>query len=255
MFVIVLVGCKRPASVSTDTPATLVPTMTIAAPTATFLPTPTPRPTATAALPAPTATQILVNWDLPVPPAINELPTELAARVIYLTPPEKCAETNDPNVSCSTKKGQLTDGDFVLKPNQAIIMTGDLITISKSGEVLVPVPDATVGHDLWSVFNATDSNINLHMYAPDGSFRGFFQVDQWNKDYITNIRDLHLYLFLLPTQTYDRFTPTPVPNCESKNGCDSVNVRVVIFDETGTHVVSYGLYQEATPYWQDLSVN
>lgn len=194
------------------------------------------------------------NWKLPSPPDANQLPTELSAAITYIAPPENCATANDPNETCSTIKGQNTDGDFVLKAGQAIVMTGDNISITQEGEILADQPSYDTEHDLWVVVNSTTQDIKLHMLAPHGSFRGYFAPadGKWNVQKVSHLLNLHLYLFLLPVQTYDRFTPTPVPNCESQFGCEQVNTRGIVFDENGKHAAAYGLYKENQPFWQDL---
>lgn len=239
---------SAPPVVPTASP---MPTVTqFLPPTATPLPPPTSTPIVIMQTPTPQPS----NWKLPDPPSASQLPRELSPAIEYIAPPVDCAKANDPNVTCSTIKGQLTDKDFVLKAGQALVMTGDEIGISANGQLLVDRPSYDTVHDLWVVVNSTGQDQNLHMLAPDGSFRGYFKPTdgKWNIQKVTHLRDLHLYLFLLPTQTYDRFTPTPVPNCESKYGCDKVDVRVVVFDDSGQHVAAYGLYLEAQPFWQDL---
>ena len=195
-----------------------------------------------------------VIWTLPEPPEAQLLPTELALVIEYIQSPENCAKENDPNETCSTKKGQATNGDFSLQGGQSLVMTGDLIGIFDSeNNILVDRPSLNTNHDLWVVVNNSDVELDLHMTALHGSFRGYFATTGgWNVQKITHLRDLHLYLFLLPEQTYDRFTPTPVPNCESKYGCDKVNVRVLVFDEEEWQVVGYGLYLEGQPWWQSF---
>jgi len=215
--------------------------------------TPTLQPTATETPVMVTATPA-ASWKLPAPSDANQLPTELSPAIKYIVPPVDCAKQNNPNTTCSTIKGQLTDGDFVLKAHQALVMTGDAITITNLNKVLVETPSLTTAHDLWVVVNDSAEDMTLHMNAPFGSFRGYFvPVADWTSKEVAHLRDLHLYLFLLPKETYDRFTPTPVPNCESVNGCENVNVRVLVFDNTGMHVASYGVYQDTQPFWQDLS--
>lgn len=240
---LLLTACQAaPSLIATPVPTTIQP------PTAkepAF--TPTEEPTAE-------ATVIKYDWNLPDPPDANQLPTELSAAIKYVAPPEDCAKKNDPNETCSTIKGQNTEGDFVLKAGLAIVMTGDNIVISQEGAVLVEQPSYDTQHDLWVVVNSTTRDIKLHMSAPNGSFRGYFVPadGKWNVQKISHLLNLHLYLFLLPTQTYDRFTPTPVPNCESQFGCEQVNTRAIVFDENGKHAAAYGLYKENQPFWQDL---
>lgn len=234
------VATPEPTAVPTEAPTNTPEPTEIVPPTATLAPSETPQPS--------------VKWKLPDPPDANQLPTQLSVAIKYVEPPKDCAKENDPNVTCSTLKGQVTDGDFVLKSGQALVMTGDVINISKDKTVLVDQPSLNTNHDLWVVANATSQDMTLHMLASHGSFRGYFAPadGKWNIQKITHLRDLHLYLFLLPTQTYDRFTPTPVPNCESRFGCEEVNVRVIVFDDTGMNVAGYGLYKENQPFWQNL---
>jgi hypothetical protein len=206
-------------------------------------------------IPVPTSTPVPQNsWKLPEPPKPDQLPTQLSVEIKYIEPPVNCAKDNDPNQTCSTKKGQSTDSDFTLKSGEALVMTGDGISVSQEGKVLVERPSFDTNHDLWIVANNSKVDLNLHMTAPYGSFRGYFKPLEggWTVKKVTHLRNLHLYLFLLPMQTYDRFTPTPVPNCESRYGCDTVNDRTLVFDDNGWHVADYGLYIEGEPFWQDL---
>jgi len=207
-------------------------------------------------IPTITATSVSeVDWTLPTPPDANQLPTQMSQELVYIEPPENCAEENNPNVTCSTIKGQLTAGEFILRAGRSLGMTGDVIDIfNDDNQVIVDRPSLTTNHDLWVLVNASNDEIRLSMLAPNGSFRGYFDPadGKWNIQKIAHLRDLLLYQFLLPTQTYDRYTPTPVPNCESVFGCEKVNVRVVVFDDTGIHIAGYGLYLENQPFWQDL---
>jgi hypothetical protein len=234
--------------------ATVQPTATKPVATATVQPTATkPVATATATL-SPTVSSA-IDWTLPDPSDPTMLPTELSKALLYSTPPENCATDNDPDVSCSTIKGQRTEGSFTLKAGYAIVMTGDQISLFDGDEILVSRPTGSVDyHDLWVVVNTTNADLTLRMTAPNGSFRGYFVSGEgWTIEEVSHLRDLHLYLFLLPEQNYTRFTPTPVPNCESSEGCDNVDVRVIVFDDKGLHVVSYGRYQEIAPFWTDRS--
>lgn len=204
-------------------------------------------------IPQPTP-EAKVTWQLPGPPEAAQLPTQLSPAIKYIEPPVNCAQANDPNATCSTIEGQVTDGDFGLKSGQAIVMTGDDIVISRDSVLLVGSPSLDTNHDLWVVVNVTVNEIRLHMYAPYGSFRGYFSPadGKWDVQKVTHLRNLHLYLFLLPYQTSDRFTPTPVPNCDSVYGCNKVNVRVVVYDDAGMKIAGYGIYLEGQPFWQDL---
>lgn len=234
----------------TDKPA---PT---AAPTVTKMPVP-PMPTATDV--PPTATRVpptsaptakpATNWQLPDPPGPGSLPKNLLPQIAYQQPPVDCAEPNDPNQTCSTIEGQKTDGDFTLKSGYALVMTGDLIVIDYPGPFLFR-PDASTNHDLWVLVNNSGKDMRAHMTALYGSFRGYFSLNgaRWTPTLVAHLRDLHIEHFLIGDQP-KKFTPTPVANCDSKNGCDDTSVRVIVFDGTNWNVGSYGVYRELPLMW------
>ncbi len=182
------------------------------------------------------------------PPEPSKLPTDLSVDILYQEPPEDCAKVNDPEESCSTREGQSTDMDFLLSPNNALVMTGDVITISQDSKELVKRPNKKSGHDLWVVVNNTNSSISLHMKAPHGSFRGYFttESDTWTMEQIAFLRDLHLERFLQPPQPR-AYTPTPVANAAK-----GTNVRVAMWNGE-KWLFDSGYYWLKDPYWQRAS--
>ncbi len=193
-----------------------------------------------------TPTAMSTTAFLPDPPDPEKLPTDLSADILYQEPPEDCAKANDPQESCSTRPGQVTDTYFVLKPQTALVMTGDVITLSLGKKELAKRPDKASGHDLWVVVNNTNADLSLHMLAPHGSYRGYFSVEigeTWTMDQIAQLRNLHLERFLLPPQPRE-YTPTPVANAAK-----GTNVRVVLWDGT-KWLFDAGYYWLKDPYWQ-----
>lgn len=253
LTLIVMTGCVRsaratfvppatPLPVASSTPtATLVPTATA---TATTVPTATLQPTA-----------IGPDWEkLPTPVAPASLPTVLDSSIAYIQPPVNCAGANDPNKTCTTLKGQATDADFVLKTDQAIRLTGDLIVVSQDGTRLMLPFDPNTKQTLWLIVNNSSTDLNLHMTALYGSFRGYFTSGgQFNPDQVVNLRDLAIYQYIVadnPLPTPAPANPTAVWNCESSTACHKSNVIVVIWDGS-KWFGNNGLYNEdISPNWQ-----
>ncbi len=202
------------------------------------------------ALPTPEGTPSAVIAFLPDPPEPEKLPTELSSDILYQEPPRDCALDNFPQESCSTRPGQVTDADFTLPTNTALVMTGDAIGIYlPNGKELAPRPNKKSGHDLWVVVNNSDKSVKLHMLAPHGSYRGYFSVEigeTWTIDQIAHLRNLHIERFLLPPQPRE-YTPTPVAN-----GPKGTNVRVAMWDGT-KWLFDSGYYWLKEPYWQRAS--
>lgn len=200
------------------------------------------------------------SWVLSDPPAPEELPDILREEIVYQQPGSECSVANDPQVTCSTKIGQATVGSFTLAPGQGILMTGDAITIARRGEdralaARPPSPDDGGVHDLWLVVNLTSEPMELRMHAPYGSFRGYFTaVPEWTPELASHLRDLHLNLFNLPTQDWERFYPTPVPNCGQPEGCPFVHVRLGIFWDGNVSQWFNGYWTEVgSPHWFPVS--
>ncbi len=210
--------------------------VTAQSPTATGTPTVAPTAMSTTAF-------------LPDPPDPEKLPTDLSADILYQEPPEDCAVANDPQETCSTRPGQVTDADFVLSAQTALVMTGDVITLSQDKKELVKRPNKKSGHDLWVVVNNARDDIKLHMKAPHGSFRGYFTTEAgtWTVEQISYLRNLHLERFLQPPQPR-AYTPTPVQNCGRPEGCPNSNVRVAVWDGK-KWLIDAGFYWLKDPYW------
>jgi len=196
------------------------------------------------------------KWVLSDPGAPEELPDILREEIVYQQPPSECSVANDPQVTCSTEIGQVTRGNFTLAPGQGILMTGDAIVIARRGEDRAlaprpPSPDDGGVHDLWLVVNVTSEPMELTMFAPYGSFRGYFTTPTgWTPELVSHLRNLHLNLFNLPTQDWERFYPTPVPNCGQPEGCPFVHVRLGIFWDAGVEQWFSGYWTEVgTPHW------
>ncbi len=240
-----VLGGQAIVPTTTSVPPAAMPTVAQVQPTV----APTSAPTVASTNSAPKASQ---SWTFPNPPSPSELPKDLGSILIYQAPPGNCADKNDPNATCSTKKGQPTDGDFSLKSKTALVMTGDNILITQAGKLLAPRMNLASNHDLWVVVNTNGQAIALHMNAPNGSFRGYFTMgagEEWSPQAVAYLRDVHLDHFLLPPQPRS-FTPTPVANCESTNGCPNTNVRVVLWDGQKWSV-AFGFYIIGeTPFWR-----
>lgn len=237
---------QAPATAASATPLptqtqTMVPT---SEPVASLVPTQTLVPTSTATL-AP-------NWKFAIPGAPNTLPVELSEDIQYVEPPENCAQENDLNQTCSTRKGQSSDGGFTLSANTAIRLTGDKVYVSQMGFPLMEFYNPGVKQTLWLIVNASTEPItNLHLTAEYGHFRGYFEAN-WDVPKIENMLGLALYQYIAsnnPIPTPEPYGPTPVWNCESGSACEHANVNVAIW--TGSEwIKTVGFYAEGkTPSW------
>lgn len=261
MFLIValmLAGCS-----GYNNPVLGSPTPTLAPPAATSAPvintdTPVPTDVPPTDTPVPPATATSApSWDFVAPQGPADLPVKLLDSIQYVKPVDGCSAPNDANGTCSTRIGQSTDADFTLKAMNGIRLTGDETVILQNGMPLTQNFSSDVKHVDWIVINKSKNDLQLHMTAPDGSFRGYF-VAFWNDNEITNMIDLSIYQFLVadnPLPTPAAVNPTAVPNCgpddhTPTSACHESNVNIAFWNGTSwTFVV--GFYNEDNaPYWQ-----
>jgi hypothetical protein len=205
-----------------------------------------------------------VSLALAAPMSIDEalapesLPVDLPEGIEYQLPPENCADEGVGRDSCSTRRLQaISFSDVRVEAGQCLVMTGDAIRITQTGtdELLAPRPDGEQLHDLWVVCNIDREAFGVDINAPYGSFRGWHTAPAgWTPELVDAMVRFYIQAFNLQLRPASEIQPTPVPNCESSTGCDSVAVRTVLVSENQMLEFLARWFEKLEEHWHPLPV-
>jgi hypothetical protein len=172
----------------------------------------------------------------------------------YQAPPDDCVARDRAEDSCTTRRLQpISYSDVPIESEELLRMTGDAISIcwSDNDELLVKRPDGDEKHDLWLVLNMSSEEIFVDINAPYGSDRSWYNsLDGWIPSLLDELMRQAIQDFNLQYRDEDDFAATPVPNCESPEGCSYSNIRVVVIFDDEVLAFTGKWFEKYEPHWE-----